>query len=164
MHNIHFVKVQAKSCKDAISQVDNGINIDNEVVDYYRVVGAFNLTNPEDYQNTLESSHFSIDSILGCKPEHFINKVLDCLNAEVKHLDEIKQELIELINQVNDETLTSHLPWRVFFKAKALTGNYQITNLVKQSKFENEWSEVGLTDLNGDGENVTHLVLVDFHS
>lgn len=164
MHNIHFVKVQAKSCKDAISQVDNGINIDNEVVDYYRVVGAFNLTNPEDYHNTLESSHFSIDSILGCKPEHFINKVLDCLNAEVKHLDEIKQELIGLINQVNDKTLKSHLPWRIFFKAKALTGNYLVTDLIKQNKFEKEWAEIGLTDLNDDGENVTHLVLVDFHS
>mgnify|MGYP000935050662 FL=1 len=164
MQNIHFIKVQAENCKDAISKVDNIINIDNEVVDFYNVVGAFNLTNPADYQNTLESSHFSIDSTVGFKPEHFINKVLDCLNADVKPLDEIKQELIELINQVNNETLKSHLPWRVFFKAKALTGNYLITDLIKQNKFENEWSEVGLTDLNDDGENVTHLVLVDFHS
>lgn len=131
MHNTHFVKVQAEICKAAINTVESSINIENEVVDYYRVIGAFNLTNPADYQNTSESSHFSIDSICGYKPEHFTNKVLDCLNADVKHLDEIKQELIELINQVNNETLKSHLSWRVFFKAKALTGNYLITDLIK---------------------------------
>lgn len=164
MHNIHFIKVVAEDCKDAIDNVEYGINIENDVVDFYGVIGAFNLNNPADYKNANESDYFSIESVIGDNPEHFIRETLNCLNSSVKPLEEIKQELIGLIGKVDDITVKKYEPWRVLFKAKELAGNYLITDLIKQDKYQNEWSEVGLTDFNDEGDSVTHLVLVDFHS
>ncbi len=160
MHNVHFIKVNAKNCDEAISKAHGCISIENSLVDYFQIIGAFDIKNP----NKFIASNEVFNDYLGLEPEQFINDVLKCLNRNVKPLKSSKQELIKLIKQVNNKTLKSCLPWQIFSKAKELAGNYLITDLLKQSKYENEWEEIGLTDFCECEEDITHIVLVDFHS
>lgn len=163
MHNLHFIKVEIEngSCEDAISKIETELSTDNQHVDWFQVVGAYNLANPTDYLTVEDSCGFEV---LGSEPRYFNQKVIDYLNVNYKHVEELKTELIELINQLNSENITSHLPLRIHLRTKELTACYQVNNIIEQVKYEFDWSERGLTYFDDCGNSPTHLVLVDFHS
>ena len=163
MHNIHFIKVEAESCEEAIDKINSELSIENEDADYFNVMGAYNLNNPTDYCDSRDSACGSLISILG-EPSQFTCKVIEILNKDVRPLDELKSELIGLISSLNEENLITMLPWNISFKAKELRGCFQITNVIEQTKHDNDWTEEGLTYFDDCGNSPTHLVLVDFHS
>ena len=167
MHNIHFIKVEAKSCEEAIYKINSELSIENEDADYFNVIGAYNLNNPTDYCTKSDNACESLISILGEEPSQFTSKVKEILNMDVKTVSQVTKELMELIERINsisEEKIKGTLPWAISIKAKEYRGCIQITNVIEQTKYDNEWTEEGLTYFDDCGNSPTHLVLVDFHS
>lgn len=158
--NIHFVKVQANDCEDAIYEAQLGMNIENTEVDYFNVVGAFNLENPSDF--------FSADlelfnALLGNNPDDFIKQVINNLNDYVRPIELVKQELINKVTMVNIENVEKGIARQVKELANELAGCFYVTDIIEHSKYNEVWHEVGLTNLYGSQDDRTHLVLVRFH-
>lgn len=163
MHNIHFIKLHADDCEDAMSQAESYINIENSSVDYFHIVMAYNLLNPSDYMKRLDDD-FRFNSILGDDPINYTKNVVAILNENYKPFDVLKEEIAALLSTLNEETIKSSLPFIINAKAKEFTGCYPITDIIAQAKYEYDWEEVGLTYFDGCSGDPTHLVLVDFHS
>lgn len=146
MHNVHFIKVNAENCKDAINLVNGEIYLENSHADYFLIIGAFNIDNPNDFLKVNESNHWEFESILGDNPAEFISKVYEYLNDDYKPVTQLKIELLQLINNLNDKNINTFLPWEIHFKAKELIGCKYINDLLTQNKYEYDWPEIGLTD------------------
>ncbi|MBX9865469.1 MAG: hypothetical protein K2Y14_01035 [Burkholderiales bacterium] len=161
MHNIHFIKVNAGSCQEAFERIHLWVDVENTDVDWFQIIGTYNLNNLHDYLEDENSNRWQLTSILGNEPNNFINKSLQLLNHNYRPLQEVKQEIIDLLNKLDEQTAQELLAWEIHSKTKVLTASYLITDIITQSKYDMDWSEVGLTGLD---DEPTHLVLVDFHS
>ena len=158
--NIHFIKVEAKDCNDAISEVQCGINIENTEVDYFDIVGAFNLDNPSDFL-AVDTEYFS--NLLGDNPDDYINHVINTVNDYVRPINAIKADLVNSINRVTLENVEKGIASQIKELANELAGCFYVTDIIEHSKYDEVWHEVGLTNLYGSQDDRTHLVLVRFH-
>lgn len=161
MHNIHFIKVNANTCQEAFERIHLWVDVENTDVDWFQIIGTYNLNNLHDYLEDESSNRWQFTSILGNNPSNFITKSLELLNQNYRPLEEVKQEILELLMRLNEKTAQELLAWEIHYKSKELTAAFLITDILTQSKYDMDWSEVGLTGLD---DEPTHLVLVDFHS
>lgn len=161
MHNLHFISVCANDAEDAIDFANSEIDIQHSIVDYFNVVGAFSLTNNEDYIDLKESWHYSLFDELGNNPVMFKQKVIDILNSNVVPLDNYVNKLNDIIvNIKNYETNLYTLSYDIQKIGKDVEGNNKIHDLAKNTKYDFQWHLLGLTNFHDD---VSHIALVDFH-
>ncbi len=168
MHNLHFIVTHTDCLQEAISEVISYLSDEynnrgtSEYFDAFDVVSAFNLNNPFDFGHFSKFSRFC--EWLGDNPELFQGKVKEALNSDIVPFPTIADKLKKLAIEVciPDRNIYA-ITYTLKQLAREVGGNYLISELENQEKYEYVWNEVGLTNIGGDSENI-YLVLVDFHS